>query len=220
VFLLRTGLRIVTLSRFVTIGAKLRGRATRTVFDSAIHRYLQCLHETAADGLQRRWYRAQFALAWPGRVSEILVDSGGVGHGVHDARTDARRRRHRPGAGDQRSMPVSSPDQIVLCDGKGVCCWPAHPRRTGATLCTHSDHRSLLLRGDAGVGKSTLIQRVWVKAAAQGWRVLLSTAVEAEASVIGHGHRPGSGAASDSRTARATVPSAPPRKIAASSRRS
>jgi hypothetical protein len=57
-------------------------------------------------------------------------------------------------------MPVSSPDQIVLCDGKGVCCWPAHPRRTGATLCTHSDHRSLLLRGDAGVGKSTLIQRV------------------------------------------------------------
>jgi hypothetical protein len=81
--------------------------------------------------------------------------------------------RHRPGAGDQRSMPVSSPDQIVLCDGKGVCCWPAHPRRTGATLCTHSDHRSLLLRGDAGVGKSTLIQRVSVKAAAQGWRVLL-----------------------------------------------
>jgi hypothetical protein len=79
------------LSRFVTIGAKLRGRATRTVFDSAIHQYLQCLHETAADGLQRRWYRAQFALAWPGRVSEILVDSGGVGHGVHDARTDARR---------------------------------------------------------------------------------------------------------------------------------
>jgi hypothetical protein len=75
----------------VTIGAKLRGRATRTVFDSAIHQYLQCLHETAADGLQRRWYRAQFALAWPGRVSEILVDSGGVGHGVHDARTDARR---------------------------------------------------------------------------------------------------------------------------------
>ena len=63
----------------VTIGAKLRGRATRTVFDSAIHQYLQCLHETAADGLQRRWYRAQFALAWPGRVSEILVDSGGVG---------------------------------------------------------------------------------------------------------------------------------------------
>ena len=57
-------------------------------------------------------------------------------------------------------MPVSSPDQIVLCDGKGVCCWPAHPRRTGATLCTQSDHRSLLLRGDAGVGKSTLIQRV------------------------------------------------------------
>jgi phosphoglucomutase len=51
------------------------------VFDSAIHQYLQCLHETAADGLQRRWYRAQFALAWPGRVSEILVDSGGVGHG-------------------------------------------------------------------------------------------------------------------------------------------
>jgi predicted ATP-dependent serine protease len=93
------------------------------------------------------------------------------------------------GAGDQRSMPVSSPDQIVLCDGKGVCCWPAHPRRTGATLCTHSDHRSLLLRGDAGVGKSTLIQRVSVKAAAQGWRVLLSTAVEAEASVIGRGER-------------------------------
>ena len=79
------------LSRIVTIGAKLRGRATRTVFDSAIHQYLRCLHETAADGLQRRWYRAQFALAWPGRVSEILVDSGGVGHGVHDARTDARR---------------------------------------------------------------------------------------------------------------------------------
>ena len=86
-------------------------------------------------------------------------------------------------------MPVSSPDQIVLCDGKGVCCWPVHPRRTGATLCTHSDHRSLLLRGDAGVGKSTLIQRVSVKAAAQGWRVLLSTAVEAEASVIGRGER-------------------------------
>ena len=86
-------------------------------------------------------------------------------------------------------MPVSSPDQIVLCDGKGVCCWPAHRRRTGATLCTHSDHRSLLLRGDAGVGKSTLIQRVSVKAAAQGWRVLLSTAVEAEASVIGRGER-------------------------------
>jgi hypothetical protein len=93
------------------------------------------------------------------------------------------------GAGDQRSMPVSSPDQIVLCDGKGVCCWPVHPRRTGAALCTHSDHRSLLLRGDAGVGKSTLIQRVSVKAAAQGWRVLLSTAVEAEASVIGRGER-------------------------------
>ena len=86
-------------------------------------------------------------------------------------------------------MPVSSPDQIVLCDGKGVCCWPVHPRRTGATLCTHSDHRSLLLRGDAGVGKSTLIQRVSVKAAAQGWRVLLSTAVEAEAPVIGRGER-------------------------------
>ena len=81
------------------------------------------------------------------------------------------------------------PDQIVLCDGKGVCCWPAHPRRTGATLCTRSDHRSLLLRGDAGVGKSTLIQRVSVKAAARGWRVLLSTAVEAEASVIGRGER-------------------------------
>ena len=108
---------------------------------------------------------------------------------------------------------MSSPDQIVLCDGKGVCCWPAHPRRTGATLCTHSDHRSLLLRGDAGVGKSTLIQRVSVKAAAQGWRVLLSTAVEAEASVIGR-------AASVSSAARATVPSAPPTKIAASSRRS
>ena len=87
----RTGLRIVTLSRIVTIGAKLRGRATRTVFDSAIHQYLRCLHETAVDGLQRRWYRAQFALAWPGGVSEILVDSGGVGHGVHDARTDVRR---------------------------------------------------------------------------------------------------------------------------------
>ena len=52
------------------------------------------------------------------------------------------------------------------------------------------DHRSLLLRGDAGVGKSTLIQRVSVKAAAQGWRVLLSTAVEAEASVIERGERP------------------------------
>jgi hypothetical protein len=101
-------------------------------------------------------------------------------------------------------MPVSSPDQIVLCNGKGVCCWPVHPRRTGATLCTHSDHRSLLLRGDAGVGKSTLIQRVSVKAAAQGWRVLLSTAVEAEASVIG--------AASVSSAARATVQSAPPTK--------
>jgi putative ribosome biogenesis GTPase RsgA len=70
-------------------------------------------------------------------------------------------------------MPVSSPDQIVLCNGKGVCCWPVHPRRTGAALCTHSHHRSLLLRGDAGVGKSTLIQRVSVKTAAQGWRVLL-----------------------------------------------
>jgi predicted ATP-dependent serine protease len=46
------------------------------------------------------------------------------------------------------------------------------------------------LRGDAGVGKSTLIQRVSVKAAAQGWRVLLSTAVEAEASVFGRGERP------------------------------
>ena len=45
------------------------------------------------------------------------------------------------------------------------------------------------MRGDAGVGKSTLIQRVSVKAAAQGWRVLLSTAVEAEASVIGRGER-------------------------------
>ena len=65
------------MSRIVTIGAKLCGRATRTVFDSA----MQCLHETAADGLQRRWYRVQFALAWPGRVSEILVDCGGVGHG-------------------------------------------------------------------------------------------------------------------------------------------
>ena len=86
-------------------------------------------------------------------------------------------------------MPVSGPDQIVLCDGKGVCCWPVHPRRTGAALCTHSDHRSLLLRGDAGVGKSTLIERVTVKAAAQGWRVVLSTAVEAEASVIGRGER-------------------------------
>ena len=61
------------------------------MFDSAIHQYLQCLHETAADGLQRRWSRVQFALAWPGRVSEILVDCGGVGHGVHDARTDVRR---------------------------------------------------------------------------------------------------------------------------------
>jgi hypothetical protein len=29
------------------------------------------------------------------------------------------------------------------------------------------------VRGDAGVGESTLIQRVLVKAAAQGWRVLL-----------------------------------------------
>ena len=45
------------------------------------------------------------------------------------------------------------------------------------------------MRGDAGVGKSTLIQRVSVKAAAQGWRVLLSTAIEAEASVIGRGER-------------------------------
>ena len=60
------------------------------------------------------------------------------------------RRRHRTGAGDKRSMPVSSPDQIVLCNGKGVCCWPVHPRRTDATPCTHSDHRGLLLRGDAG----------------------------------------------------------------------
>ena len=51
------------------------------------------------------------------------------------------------------------------------------------------------------------------QAAAQGWRVLLSTAVEAEASVIGR-------AASVSSAARATVPSAPPTKIAASSRRS
>ena len=69
------------------------------------------------------------------------------------------------------------------------------------------------MRGDAGVGKSTLIQRVSVKAAAQGWRVLLSTAVEAEASVIGRGERLQS-------RPRATVPSAPPTKIAASSRRS
>ena len=46
------------------------------------------------------------------------------------------------------------------------------------------------MRGGAGVGKSTLIQRVSVKAAAQGWRVLLSTAVQAEASVIGRGERP------------------------------
>ncbi len=45
------------------------------------------------------------------------------------------------------------------------------------------------VRGDAGVGKSTLIQRVSVKAAAKDWRVLLSTAVEAEASVIGRGER-------------------------------
>jgi predicted ATP-dependent serine protease len=73
--------------------------------------------------------------------------------------------------------------------GRASAAGPAHPRRTGATLCTHSDHRSLLLRGDAGVGKSTLIQRVSVKAAGQGWRVLLSTAVEAEASVIGRGER-------------------------------
>ncbi len=70
------------LSRFVTIGAKLCVRAIRTVFDSAIHQYLQCLHETR---------RAQFALAWPGRVSEILVDSGVVGHGVRDVLNDARR---------------------------------------------------------------------------------------------------------------------------------
>jgi len=68
------------------------------------------------------------------------------------------------------------------------------------------------LRGDAGVGKSTLIQRVSVKAAAQGWRVLLSTAIEAEASVIGRGEL--------SSATRATVPSAPPTKIAANSRRS
>jgi hypothetical protein len=125
------------LSRFVTIGAKLRGRATRTVFDSAIHQYLQCLHETAADGLQRRWYRAQFALAWPGRVSEILVDSGGVGHGVHDARTDAR----RVVVGTDRKRATNglcrwrAPDQIVLCDGKGVCCWPrASPENRCDTL--------------------------------------------------------------------------------------
>jgi hypothetical protein len=39
------------------------------------------------------------------------------------------------GAGDQRSMPVSSPDQIVLCDGKGVCCWPrASPENRCDTL--------------------------------------------------------------------------------------
>ena len=76
---------------------------------------------------------------------------------------------------------------------------PTHPlpvARTGAhgpgvwhLAASASHHRSLLLRGDAGVGKSTLIQRVSVKAAAQGWRVLLSTAVEAEASVIGRGER-------------------------------
>jgi predicted ATP-dependent serine protease len=52
------------------------------------------------------------------------------------------------------------------------------------------------VRGDAGVGKSTLTH-VSVKAAARGWRVLLSTAVEAEASVIGRGDVSSAARASD-----------------------
>ena len=70
-----------------------------------------------------------------------------------------------------------------------MCCGRADKQARLERFIADGDHRSLLLRGDAGVGKSTLIQRVSIKAAAQGWRVLLSTAVEAEASVIGRGKR-------------------------------
>jgi len=102
---------------------------------------------------------------------------------------------------------VSSPDQIVLCDGKGVCCWPAHRRRTGATLCTHGDHRSLLLRGDAGVGKSTLIQRASVKPPRRFGECCCQPPSRRR--------RRWSGAASVSSAARATVPSAPRGQFAA-----
>ena len=42
------------------------------------------------------------------------------GHGVHDARTGARRVVAGTGqvSGDKRFMPISSCDQIVLCDGQ------------------------------------------------------------------------------------------------------
>jgi len=178
------------LSRIVTIGAKLCGRATRTVFDSAIHQYLQCLHETAADGLQRRWYRAQFALAWPGRVSEILVDSGGVGHGVHDARTDARRvvADIGPGAGAMiyaRVEPRS--DSSLRWEGRLLLarasaenrCDTLHARRPPQSAVARRRGRRQVDPDSARIGQ----------AAAQVWRVLLSTAVEAEAPVIGRGER-------------------------------
>ncbi len=45
-------------------------------------------------------------------------------------------------------------------------------------------HGSLLLRGDAGVGKSVLVQEVSARAAEWGWRVLQCGGVEAEASFV------------------------------------
>ena len=169
------------MSRIVTIGAKLCGRATRTVFDSAIHQYLQCLHETR---------RAQFALAWPGRVSEILVDSGGVGHGVHDARTDARRvvADIGPGAGAMiyaRVEPRS--DGSLRWEGRLLLarasaenrCDTLHARRPPQSAVARRRGRRQVDPDSARIGQ----------AAAQVWRVLLSTAVEAEAPVIGRGER-------------------------------
>ena len=46
------------------------------------------------------------------------------------------------------------------------------------------DSGGLLLRGDAGVGKSMLVQEVSARAAARGWRVLRCGGVEAEASFV------------------------------------
>ena len=52
------------------------------------------------------------------------------------------------------------------------------------SFITGGDCRGLLLRGDAGVGKSMLVQEVSARAAVRGWRVLQCGGVEAEASFV------------------------------------
>ena len=169
------------MSRIVTIGAKLCGRATRTVFDSAIHQYLQCLHETR---------RAQFALAWPGRVvkswstPEAWVTASMMLEPMPGVSSPTSAGSGRPmvyaGVEPRSDSSLRWEGRLLLARASAENrCGTLHAQRPPQSAVARRRGRRQVDADSARIGQ----------AAAQGWRVPLSTAVEAEASVIGGGER-------------------------------